>query len=352
MKTIVIGIVTCFSVDNHEYFPDSVVLNIHGEDVRVVIHRNVVVSVTDNAVTKNCDVVIDYTYGKENAQLKRLMGDNYIWQGRTHKSEQLTLLLMAGIQGLPVFTTTQHEGFNLRKNIARLGLPTGVNKRYVVKPESGAAGEDQFIVKGNQLIAFMDVIHDKTVSEVLEQFPEVIHSEEQQATSTDEVKEITLDNSEAPATRQIHNRFVITEFVEDIKREYRVILAGGEAFFYERTRSGDTYVHANLNRNKPVIKEDSLVLERLDIPKHAELRRYVCEIGKATGMLLGSIDVFEREDGTLGVFEFSSQFGTYNICPSQIHKLYHSFVEYITRRFIGPDLTVTKSAVGFTCQSN
>lgn len=61
-----------------------------------------------------------------------------------------------------------------------------------------------------------------------------------------------------------------------------------------------------------------------------------------------AFDVFRRQNGELGVFEYSTQFGFYQIEPAQVGDIYSSFLTSIARYYVGPDLTLKKSEIGLT----
>ena len=115
---------------------------------------------------------------------------------------------------------------------------------------------------------------------------------------------------------------------------------------YERTRQGDGYLHANIDFETIVNGESHIKLKPIE--KGCDLYTYVECIVDATDMKLGSIDIFRRQNGELGVFEYSTQFGFYQIEPVQVGDIYSSFLTSIARYYVGPYSTLTKSEVGLT----
>lgn len=329
MKTIIIGLLLDTSNDNNEYFPPTFLTKCHGEDYRVVLHRNVDIVVTDEVVTSNSDIVIDFRHSMPDHSLKMLLGVKYIWQGRLRKNDQMITLLSNKINGLTPFSVRHSPTTRFLKNGIRRGLTTKLRaSHYVLKPESGAGGREQALVPSHQLISFLDSVDGLIESSTLkENYPDVVFTE-------------TNDDNHFP------NDLVITEYIPDIEKEYRVMIGGNCWRYYERKRVGDTYKHANLDTKGKVSQDNKIELQSLN--ESPDLAKLVTRVVAATGMKLGSIDIYQRSNGEYGVIEYSSQFGTYMIDLHQVDELYMQFLLDIVMDYVGPDLTVTKEQVGGT----
>ncbi len=328
MQTIIIGLMVDESFDNHEFFPPSLNVKIHGHDYRVVVHRNVDVTVTDKGPILNADIVIDFRHQNKDYFYSKLLGERYIHQGRLGKSEQLSLLSMSGVPGVTPFSVRSTPGTNLRKQTARSGFTTDFNKKkYVIKPNMGAKGEGQALVPSFQLTSFIDATtRTNNIKKLKELFPDVVFTKTESG--------------------ELSNFNIITEFIDDIDKEYRVLVGGTSFWMYERTRQGDDYLHANIDFETIVNDESRIELKRVE--HGCDLYEYVQCIVDAADIKLGSIDVFRRQNGELGVFEYSTQFGFYQIEPAQVGDIYSSFLTSIARYYVGPDLTLKKSEIGLT----
>lgn len=142
------------------------------------------------------------------------------------------------------------------------------------------------------------------------------------------------------------NLVFVTEYLTNVKNEYRVAVIGDNITIYKRNRTvkDNELIQANINKdiyfNLPTTytmvndeyditpSEDMLLDLDLSEKKYIEILSLTRFIIKHLPMLYGSLDFYIRDNGEVGIFEFSNQFGT-SVVPTTTTIRYH--VEFIKK---------------------
>lgn len=145
------------------------------------------------------------------------------------------------------------------------------------------------------------------------------------------------------------NCVIVTEYLTDVKNEYRVVIIGDYITIYKRNRTvkDNELVQANINKdtyfNIPTTHTmvynncESTYTEEtqsyLDLPVEQynvilSLTRFMI---KHLPMVYGSLDFYLKDNGDVGIFEFSNQFGV-AVTPTATTVLYHT--EFIKKLVI------------------
>lgn len=184
--------------------------------------------------------------------------------------------------------------------------------RVVVKRENGAGGASQAIVPREVLSLLLADLENEnyTRDELVERYPTVTFSEE-------------------PATGSfaVKDHWLVMDYLEDIVQEYRILIGGKTLMGYQRRRHDTPYPQANhfngtFNTSEEIQPEDfdSLFSSRPD------LCRDLLKLIRCMGLRFGSIDLYIRNNGQAGIFEFCPQYGFYLIDPTVIRQLHEDFI--------------------------
>ncbi len=303
MKTVVIGI-NNKGVDNIHYLPPSFY---HGK-TRYVIHQNPVIEQDGDVVEANCDWYFDFS-SKVNKRAQLLMGEYYIPFTREAKSLQMTRLLMADQQIMETPTLYHTEGRgHFAMGVSEFGHP--LKGKVVVKRENGARGCDQAVVPTHQLDNFLRVCCDESMDSLKERFPDVVFTDRYP------------DSASGPFT---HDKILITEYVEGITAEYRLLVGGHQRLALERGIQEKEYRQANLDLNTPLSGAPAELLDYKDLFTTTEVEQIEALI-ELFDIRLGSVDLYRTKTGDLGFFEWSPQFGTRGYCHEQMRNFHMNFV--------------------------
>lgn len=288
-------------------------------DCIAIFHSNPRVEST--ADRGNFDYHLDFNTTKCNELHKAIYGSRYCHIPRVDKHYQYLKTISfnktlektggAPLKTPTVFTATSQPN---RLAISNIGIPNC--DKVVIKHAQGAKGSNQLVVPTNMLQTLLKVTRaeELTLGGIKKRFPDIIITE-----GSDMELGLLLD----------YNNFVVTEFISNIKNEWRLLVGGDKIYTRERFISAGEYPQSNLNvvtypNTAPVTYTP---LEDSNIPEDVinSIKQYV----KFIGLPLGSLDLYKDNDGNFGVFEYSTQFAFHGASPSFIRQLHLDAVEYI-----------------------
>lgn len=318
MKTLTLAI-TSDCVDNIAVLPP--VIHFADQNTQVLVHRDALVELDDNEPVCNFDLHIAFTtYAVTDAQT--LYPDRYVHMHRNSKTSQaleLARLVKANkldIQIPAIYRSTNRNVLSVA--ISHYGVPKG--DVVVVKRENGARGCGQALVPVNQLNDFLSR-GGEPFNELEKAFPDVhftpMYSSD--GVVTDEMKNQGYFQNDT---------VYVSEYVDNIVAEYRVLVGGTTIRCRGREISGDAYKQANMDVSRPVSGGSPayVELETLLSPKMAADIKALIDV---MNFRYGSIDLYVTEDGQLGIFEYCHQFGFKATDPNFIRELSVQFVRHV-----------------------
>lgn len=206
-----------------------------------------------------------------------------------------------GTRGLPVATAS---------------IPA--SSKVVVKLNHGSRGGDQMLIPSNMLATVIKHGQYKTAAELAIMFPDVIMI----AGENDDVNWLANPND-----------YVITEYVDNVNKEFRLLVSGDDIYIRERVITHGDYPQSNLNVEvypsvSPVIYRN---IYKSEIPK--EVCDAVHDYVKWLKFPLGSIDLFHTVDDKWGMFEHAAQFAFHGAKLEFIRGLHTNAVHHIIQNF-------------------
>lgn len=187
-------------------------------------------------------------------------------------------------------------------------LPTADITEWVVKPQHGARGLGQVLLQSTrQLLA-------KNVAELHKKMGDASRSDtEVQIDGLSTVGERRPGESVAAYNE---NGVFIQEYINNIYREYRLLVTPDEYALVERERRpsapGSTYLQATgcLTTGHTKLKVwDRAAVERDGVVPYGKQMQLINELG----IQFGSVDLFETHNAGWGIFEWSNEFGVEGI---------------------------------------
>jgi len=303
----------------------------------VMIHHNPAVRMMGNKFQANAHIFADFLNpnGDTDALAKIGFGRNYHPIRRYAKSHQVALLEAYKLRNpksllhdIRIPTTmgnfnTAHSGQYLMSPLDHLGTTLGpdefsITDRVVVKPEHGARGRGHALTNVANLRRLLVDI-DLPLSELKTLYPDVIFTDpDPNSQDQKEKEEMVLFQP---------GDFVVSEYIDNVVAEYRVLFGGDTVYMAEREREGDGYLQANLNNKQ----RGSRTFDKLE--KDHYVYRLTKEIASAQKLPLGSIDFFKTDDGEYGFFECCPQFGTWATPQEVAWEVHVGFLRYIIDKY-------------------
>lgn len=187
-------------------------------------------------------------------------------------------------------------------------------KQVVIKPQYGARGSNHVVVASHMVQTLLKSITTQTGEELLQAFPGIILSRGSCLTEPlfDDLSDL-----------------VITEKLEHVLQEWRLLFAAGKIYSRERHITPGEYAQSNLcvdvNPNIPEVYYTPL--KETDFPQ--ELKDYLSEFVKFIKLPFGSVDLYLTAEGNYGIFEYSEQFGFHGANHAFIRQLHLDGIEQI-----------------------
>lgn len=337
MKKMVIGLLQSGTNNIYQIPP-----YFHRSGVEVMVHHNPNLTLLGSEFKVNADIVAGFFNpgAVEDVYFRSAMGDNYHHIQRFKKSEQVAKLIAyqnkhfvedSDLSLLEVpqtlsASTSAHSGQWARSAIDHLGGSFGEQTthidRVVVKPENGARGLGQATIPIDQLRYFFEHVTKKTpYGKLKDMFPDAHFSGVERGPNTEE-----KEDDELPLS--LHDEWMVSEYVNEIVSEYRLVVGGDKVYCEERQRTEGNYQHANLDLDKGIKTGSYQVLNPT-----SHFHNLAMSISAAFDMPLGSIDLYERANGTLGFLECCPQFGMWSMPHEIAYDIHMAFLDYLIARY-------------------
>lgn len=322
MKTFIIAYKEDTDIPNLAHLPNSFVANVNQEPSRFLVHKAPNITIEDNSVICNFDLFLSSSLRNDFSEFHYLIPEKLLEMKRLSKAAQSVLFLkIAQKLKLRLFKTVSHWHGGVD-----LAIPFN---KYIVKPNHGARGIGQVLVKDDlSPVALCEEIlrYGSTATTLKEKFPEVILN-----TGT--------ERRENEGLESIRNQgMTICEYIEDVKSEYRLLVSNGKVIHaIKRTfKTESDFKQATGVRKKLVEKESDISqfagLDTIMPKKYTkEIEAFVAEIGEG----LYSFDIFITKRHQWGCFEFSNEFGTSAYTPKSVVEMHKNFIaDTIAKRYM------------------
>lgn len=282
------------------------------QDYRIMFHRAPHVEISEGEANCNFDYHVDF--GLHPDEISSLyLGKKYIHLPRQTRTAQMATIdkfnktKMSDIRIHAPFSYVASFGEDVSViPMARFGIPRA--ESVVLKHQYGARGSNQIIVPKHLLSSVLNGIAGRTGAEIKKRFPTLIYS--------------PMPNPDKVLFEST-NAIFVCDYIEDVSREYRVLVAGDDLYLRQREISHGDYPQANLDlrSTKPIHYRP--IHKTLDEKQIKLLKGFV----DYAGIKFGSIDVYVTDKRRLGIFEYSNEFGIHAEDPSFIRPLLVSTIE-------------------------
>ena len=298
----------------------------------VVIHHSAEMSLEGGRVSKNFDVMVDFTHKGGDSLFTKMLGDQYVAVPRYPKYMQTVMLLNLKMEGLrvPKVFMNLGMGWGDRQVFVVPDVP-----KVVVKEVDGARGTNQVLLKSHLLNRFLKS-KDKPLVELKRIFPDAVYTK------------TYSDEQEGFFTQDVF----VQEYIPNVEEEFRLLVGGDSIYIRRRStnvvenETGEAYKHANIDYTtftsceesnfyhfpKPDKKSSHLTLFCSEWGFTKEQIKLVWSLVKGLDITLGSIDLFTTTEGELGVFEWCHQFAFNNVDGVTIRNLHKSFIEHVIEK--------------------
>lgn len=323
--TPIVVAITPDGVNNFRTLPPSFTVDgqlylVHYTAIYESIARGLFGQPDNVEVRTNYDCHIKYTHGGD---LDGGLFDNKcVVLPRTSKFAQYNDFLKFR-RDIPTILNMPRVHFQRHTYTGNRGLPVAtasipVTPKVVVKLNHGSRGGDQMLVPSNMLATVIKHGAYKTAAELSLMFPDIVM--------------ISGDNDNVTWLKNPED-YVITEYIENVNKEYRLLVSGDTIYVKERViRHGD-YPQSNLNVDTYPTIEPVIYRNIYD----SELPNTVCDAVHAyvewLKFPLGSIDLFHTVDDKWGMFEHSPQFAFHGAELEFIRGLHMNAVHHIVQNF-------------------
>lgn len=283
----------------------------------IFIHEDPIVTIQNNKVIKNFDILIDFQI---NPDLQLLLDAAYISLLRYKKSIQSVILnkIILNNNFIDKCIIPKSYGNGQSFSISHANCISN-NSKVVIKRENGARGCSQVLLDSYLLYDFMGM-SASSLNVLKKRFPTAIFTGIIQDHIDYKESEIK-DNNGAYSYFDGDSVFV-QEYIENISNEYRVLVSGDYLYCRERVINSNPFPQANSSF------EDGLNNSNVYINAENVLDSTIIKVIKDLDLKLGSVDIFKKDD-KFGIFEFSTEFGLSAVEPSFINELFIGFIKHI-----------------------
>ena len=290
----------------------SPIIELEKFNTKIFIHRTPIVKYDDCEVAANFDYFIDFSY-EPDTFMELLIPEKYANIQRHSKTRQLlTVRNFNNARGnkqhflKPNNYYTIIDGNNLTA-LSQVGKP--LCEFVVIKNEFGARGKDQAKVPTKFLTSFFDNAIGATYEKVKE-LPYVELSDKYFDIPFSSIGNVT-----------------VTEFVPNIKTEWRLIVSGNDIVVRERPISTNLkdFPQANLPDNY----HEEVTYTSLSSKFSTSSIELITSFVKYIGMKFGSIDLYTLDNGKLGIFEYSTEYSIHNLDMKYMNQLLLNSLESI-----------------------
>ena len=272
----------------------------------ILFHHYPKMEIVGDDVSCNFDYYIDFGMGVDEIA-EAYFDDKYINIPRISKRMQTATIVKfnktrdtASKIAYPRNYITQYDNNASVLAIAQVGVPQ--TDRVLIKHQFGARGDNQVIVPKHMLSSFLNKAQGKNVNEVQEMFPDLIYSK--------------LTKKDTPMYPTIGSMYVC-DFIDDVVSEWRIIISGTLKYVRTRTISNGDYPQANLDlKSSKPLEYTNLSVEFSE--SEVEL---IEDFITFSGLKYGSLDIYKNQNGDIGIFEYSNEYGIHAEDPVFIRKL-------------------------------
>lgn len=278
-------------------------------------------STSYSIIDSNFDLMLDE--GVENIDAlmnnKEVLGDRLHLARYISKSAQSLRLQRAGIDTPTLYLRGDRRISRPLPGFSQLAVAPS---QVMLRPEYGANGrstvrlplrdyEDFFRVAGDPAYGTGDALRER--------FPQAGFTKPQ-----DETGPYFPDGG--------MNEVCVTEYIPDIAAEYRLILSGDRLMSFRRQRWEDNGV---IIGNGAIVREPDEINDRYPAPHRDEnFLGALKAFARKEDMPMVAFDVYVREDGGMGVFEYAPGFGTGGLTAIEARQLYMDFIRDRVDEFV------------------
>lgn len=315
MSRKIVGIVYEY-LNNLSMLPPS--HNFENSVGEVIFHSNPLAELRNGRIVSNVDAFLDLRF-KGDPTAKQIFGDRYYRYSKPSKMTQhFKILAFNGI----------HNGYTLGTPRQFVSWSTGLSAnahplsdfgildcaQVVIKPQYGARGSNHVVAPSHMVQTLLKTITKQTGTELQKMYPDII---------------VSRGSVEDEPIFEVLDDMVITEKLEHVLQEWRLLFSAGKIYCREREITPGEYSQSNLCvdivRNIPEVIYTPL--ENTEFP--AALQDYLNAFVQFIKLPFGSIDLYLTAEGEYGIFEYSEQFGFHGANHKFIRQLHLDGVEQI-----------------------
>lgn len=285
---------------------------------KVIFHSDPKAELLRGALVSNVDAFLDFRF-KGDPTAKQIFGSTYYRYSKPSKMTQHFKILK--------FNETR-SGYTLSTPRQFVSWSTGLSANahplsdfgildctsVVIKPQYGARGSNHVVAPSHMVQTLLKTITKQTGNELKQMYPDII---------------VSRGSVEDEPIFETLNDMVITEKLEHVLKEWRLLFSAGRVYCREREITPGDYSQSNLcadvYRNIPEVIYTPL--EDTDFPN--ELQEYLTAFVRFIKLPFGSIDLYLTANGEYGIFEYSEQFGFHGANHEFIRQLHLDGIEQI-----------------------
>ena len=284
----------------------------------VIFHGQPLAELRNRQIVSNVDALLDFRFDAD-PTARQIFGNKYYRYRKPSKMTQhFKILEFNGIHtGYTVNTPRQFVSWskglsNHAHPLSDFGILDCAN--VVIKPQYGARGSNHIVVPSHMVQTLLKHVTKQTGAELQKTYPDII---------------VSRGSVEDKPIFAKFDDMVITEKLEHLLQEWRLLFSAGKIYCREREITPGEYSQSNLCVD--VVRNISEVtytpLEETNFPQ--DLQDYLIGLVKFIKLPFGSIDLYLTAEGEYGIFEYSEQFGFHGANHQFIRQLHLDGIEQI-----------------------
>ena len=302
-----------------------------------LIHSDPVFGLNKSKLITNFDFLIDTEikdFYEDEIFIRSILGNRYINLNIKSKYVQIPnlnqLVTKLNLDIIIPNTFTINDN-NKTTKTCNYDFTSLGSKKLVIKRYNGARGTDQILVDVDQVNNLLAKLYLYPLAELKTRFPEAIFTKLQSEEIDYQPRFEVEDSESCKKNKKVFfpgcDELLIQEYINNVDKEFRIIISGKELFIIERSINDNEYRQANLDLNTAVYTKPKPLIDKSILPTD------VIKLIEKLDLKLASIDVFVTKDQNWGVFEYSHEFGMTSFSEKTKTDILNSFLSYIVENY-------------------
>ena len=312
-------------------------IEIENPKTSFLIHSDPVFGLNKSKLITNFDFLIDTgfeNYSEDEISIRNILGNRYInlnIKSKYVQTPNLKQLITELNLDIIIPNTFTIDCKNKTTKTCNYDFTSLDSERLVIKRYNGARGTDQILVDVDHVNNLLSELYLYPLVELKTRFPEAIFTK-LQSEEIDQQPRLEVEDSESyKKNKKIffpgEDHLLIQEYIDNVVKEFRIIISGKELFIIERSINDNEYKQANLDFDSKVYIKPKQLLDKNILPTD------VITLIEKLDLKLASIDLFVTRNQKWGVFEYSHEFGMTSFSEKTRTDILNSFLSYIVENY-------------------